>query len=29
LNLGNWGSIVITAIASYFLVTYILPEKWF
>jgi len=27
LNLGNWGSIVITAIASYFLVTYILPEK--
>lgn len=26
LNLGNWGSIVITAIASYFLVTYILPE---
>ena len=27
LNLGNWGSIIITAIASYFLVTYILPEK--
>ncbi|AZA89177.1 Putative K(+)-stimulated pyrophosphate-energized sodium pump [Chryseobacterium nakagawai] len=27
LNLGNWGSIVITAIASYFLVTYVLPEK--
>ncbi|WP_027379448.1 sodium-translocating pyrophosphatase [Chryseobacterium daeguense] len=27
LNLGNWGSIVITAIASYFLVIYILPEK--
>ncbi|QXU49886.1 sodium-translocating pyrophosphatase [Chryseobacterium sp. D764] len=27
LNLGNWGSIVITAISSYFLVTYILPEK--
>ncbi|BAP31376.1 inorganic diphosphatase [Chryseobacterium sp. StRB126] len=27
LNLGNWGSIVITAIASYFLVTYLLPEK--
>ncbi|KPE51164.1 sodium-translocating pyrophosphatase [Chryseobacterium indologenes] len=26
LNLGNWGSIVITAIASYFLVTYTLPE---
>jgi len=27
LNLGNWGSIVITAVASYFLVTYILPDK--
>lgn len=27
LNLGNWGSIVITAISSYFLVNYILPEK--
>ncbi|MFW2136486.1 sodium-translocating pyrophosphatase [Chryseobacterium sp. TY4] len=27
LNLGNWGSIVITAIACYFLVQYILPEK--
>lgn len=27
LNLGNWGSIVITAIASYFLVNYILPDK--
>lgn len=27
LNLGNWGSIIITAISSYFLVTYILPEK--
>lgn len=27
LNLGNWGSIVITAIVSYFLVTYILPDK--
>lgn len=27
LNLGNWGSIVITAVASYFLVTYLLPEK--
>lgn len=27
LNLGNWSSIVITAIASYFLVTYLLPEK--
>ncbi|MGC4129399.1 MAG: sodium-translocating pyrophosphatase [Bergeyella sp.] len=27
LNLGNWGSIVITAVASYFLVTYLLPEE--
>lgn len=27
LNLGNWGSIVITAVASYFLVNYILPES--
>jgi len=27
LNLGNWGSIVITAVASYFLVNYLLPEK--
>ncbi|PQA92968.1 sodium-translocating pyrophosphatase [Chryseobacterium shigense] len=27
LNLGNWGSIVITAISSYFLVNYLLPEK--
>jgi K(+)-stimulated pyrophosphate-energized sodium pump len=26
LNMGNWGSIVLTAIASYFLVDYILPE---
>lgn len=26
LNLGNWGSIIFTAIASYFLVTYLLPE---
>lgn len=26
LNLGNWGSIVITAISSYFLVNYLLPE---
>ncbi|ACU07841.1 Pyrophosphate-energized proton pump [Flavobacteriaceae bacterium 3519-10] len=26
LNLGNWGSIIITAISSYFLVNYILPE---
>ncbi|WP_066436059.1 sodium-translocating pyrophosphatase [Chryseobacterium sp. CCH4-E10] len=27
LNLGNWGSIVITAISSYFLVNYILPDE--
>ncbi len=27
LNLGNWGSIVLTAIVSYFLVNYILPEN--
>lgn len=27
LNLGNWGSIVITAISSYFLVQYLLPEQ--
>jgi K(+)-stimulated pyrophosphate-energized sodium pump len=26
LNMGNWGSIVLTAIASYFLVSYILPD---
>ncbi len=26
LNLGNWGSIVLTAISSYFLVMYLLPE---
>ena len=26
LNLGNWGSIVITAVSAYFLVNYILPE---
>lgn len=26
LNLGNWGSIVITAISSYFLVNYLLPD---
>ena len=26
LNLGNWGSIVLTAIFSYFLVDYLLPE---
>jgi K(+)-stimulated pyrophosphate-energized sodium pump len=27
LNMGNWSSIVLTAIASYFAVTYLLPEK--
>ena len=26
LNMGNWGSIVLTAIGSYFLVNYIMPE---
>jgi len=26
LNMGNWGSIVLTAIASYFLVNFILPD---
>ena len=26
LNMGNWGSIVLTAITSYFLVTYLLPD---
>jgi K(+)-stimulated pyrophosphate-energized sodium pump len=26
LNMGNWGSIVLTAIAAYFLVNYLLPE---
>lgn len=26
LNMGNWGSIVLTAIACYFLVTFILPD---
>jgi K(+)-stimulated pyrophosphate-energized sodium pump len=26
LNMGNWGSIILTAIASYFLVDFILPE---
>jgi K(+)-stimulated pyrophosphate-energized sodium pump len=26
LNMGNWGSIILTAIASYFLCVYILPE---
>ena len=27
LNLGNWGSIVLTAIASYFLVVWLLPDN--
>lgn len=27
LNMGNWGSIILTAIACYFLTMYILPEK--
>ncbi len=27
LNLGNWGSIILTAIGCYFLVNYILPES--
>jgi len=27
LNMGNWGSIVLTAIVSYFLVNYLLPES--
>jgi K(+)-stimulated pyrophosphate-energized sodium pump len=27
LNLGNWGSIVLTAITSYFLVIWLLPEE--
>lgn len=27
LNMGNWGSIILTAIASIFLVQYILPEQ--
>lgn len=26
LNLGNWGSIILTAVSSYFLVNYLLPE---
>jgi K(+)-stimulated pyrophosphate-energized sodium pump len=26
LNMGNWGSIILTAIASYFLVNWLLPE---
>lgn len=27
LNMGNWGSIILTAIACYFLVNYILPDS--
>lgn len=27
LNFGNWGSIILTAISSYFLVNYLLPEN--
>ncbi len=27
LNMGNWGSIILTAIASYFLVLWLLPES--
>lgn len=27
LNMGNWGSIVLTAIASYFLVQFLMPES--
>jgi K(+)-stimulated pyrophosphate-energized sodium pump len=27
LNIGNWSSIILTAIASYFAVTYLLPEN--
>lgn len=27
LNIGNWTSIILTAIAAYFVVTYVLPEK--
>jgi K(+)-stimulated pyrophosphate-energized sodium pump len=27
LNMGNWGSIVLTAIASYFLVNWLMPEE--
>lgn len=26
-NIGNWGAIILTAIASYFVVNYLLPEK--
>lgn len=27
LNFGNWGSIILTAVSSYFLVNYLLPEN--
>ncbi|WP_374365170.1 sodium-translocating pyrophosphatase [Cloacibacterium sp.] len=27
LNLGNWGSIILTAVSSYFLVNFLLPEN--
>ncbi|HWI91296.1 MAG TPA: sodium-translocating pyrophosphatase [Flavisolibacter sp.] len=27
LNMGNWGSIILTAIASYFLVNFLLPDE--
>ena len=27
LNMGNWGSIILTAIASYFVVMWMLPEQ--
>ena len=26
-NLGNWGSIVLTGIASYFIINWMLPEE--
>ena len=26
LNMGNWGSIVLTAVASYFLVNWLMPD---
>jgi K(+)-stimulated pyrophosphate-energized sodium pump len=29
LNMGNYGSIILTAIASYFLVNWILPERYY
>ena len=27
LNMGNWGSIILTAVASYFLVTWLMSDK--